>query len=83
MKKKPVMRIGGGRIFLFSLFAVALTAVEAFALRVCYSYSFGQVYRQSFISSTEGLLTIGAVALAVGLLGALLVALHTSKRARK
>lgn len=83
MKRKPVMRIGGGRVFLFSLLAVALTAVEAFTIRACYSYSFGSVYRQSFISSTEGLLTIGAVALTAGLLGALCVLLRASKRARK
>lgn len=83
MRKKPVMRIGGGRIFLFSVLAMVLTAVEAFAIRVCYSYSFGKVYRESFVSSTEGLLTIGAVALVMGLLGALLVVIRASKRARK
>ena len=83
MKKKPVMRIKGSRIFLFSILAVLLTAVEAFAIRVCYSYSFGEVYRESFVSSTKGLIAIGAVALVTGLLGALLVVLRASKRARK
>jgi len=83
MKKKPVVRIRGSRIFLFILFAIVLTAVEAFAIRTCYSYSFGEVYRESFVASTEGLITIITVALATGLLGALLVILRASKRARK
>ena len=83
MKKKPIMRISGVRIFSFSLLAILLTAVEAFAIRVCYSYAFGEVYRESFVSSTEGLLSIGAIALVTGLLGALLVVIRAMKRARK
>lgn len=83
MKKAPVMRISGARVFLFSLFAIALTAVEAFVIRVCYSYSFGKVFRESFVASKKGLITIIAVALVTGLIGALLVVLRTSKRARK
>lgn len=83
MKKKPVVRIRGARIFLFTVTAMALTAVEAFTLRVCYSYSFGKVFRESFVSSNEGLLTIGAVALVTGLIGALLIVMRASKRAKK
>ena len=83
MKKKPIVRITGGSIFLFSLVAIMLTAVEIFVVRACCSYSFGDVYRESFIASTEGLITIGVLAFAMGVLGALSVIISAAKRARR
>lgn len=83
MKRKPIMRITKGSIFFFSLLAVVFTAVETFVVRACCSYCFGEVFRESFIASTEGLLVVGALALAMGLLGGLSVAISAAKRARK
>lgn len=83
MKKKPVAKVSGGSIFVFSLVATILTAIEAFIVRTCCSYSFGDVYRESFVASTEGLIAIGVLALAMGILGALSVMISVAKRARK
>lgn len=83
MRKKPIVKIKRKSIFLFSLVAIILTAIEAFVVRACCSYCFGDVYRESFIASTEGLLTIGVLALAMGLLGGISVSISAAKRARK
>lgn len=83
MKRKPIMRITKGSIFLFSFLAVLFTAVETFVVRACCSYCFGDVFRESFIASTEGLIVVGVLALAMGLLGGIAVAISAAKRARK
>ena len=83
MKKKPIVKITGGSIFLFSLVATLFTAVEALVIRSCCSHCFGEVFRESFVASREGLVVIGILAVAMGLLGALSVVISSTKRARK
>ena len=83
LKKPATFGVSGGSIFAFSLLALVLTALEAFAVRATCSLAFGDVYRESFISSTVGFWVIGAVALAVGVLGAISVMITSSNRGRK
>lgn len=83
LKKPATFGVSGGSIFVFSLLVLVLTALEAFAVRASCALAFGDVYRESFISSRLGFLVIGAVALAVGFLGAVSVALTAAKRGRK
>ncbi|MBO5262112.1 MAG: hypothetical protein J6B45_03600 [Clostridia bacterium] len=83
MKKKPIVKITGGSIFAFSLVSVLFTAVEALVVRACCSYSFGEVFRESFIASEKGLIAVGVLALAMGLLGAISVVISSAKRARR
>lgn len=83
IKRKPPVKVTGFSIFLFSLVAVALTALETFVVRACCSYSFGDVYRESFIASTEGLITIGVLAFVMGILGAITIAISANSRAKR
>ncbi len=83
IKRKPPVKVTGLSVFLFSLVAVVLTAVETFVVRACCSYCFGDVYRESFIASTEGLLAIGILAAATGLVGAFTTSFSAFRRARK
>ena len=83
LNKKPLVKLKGSSIFGFGLVVTLLTALEGFIVRVCCSYSFGDLFRVSFISSTKGLLVIGATALLTGIIGAVAVAIGSSKRAKR
>ena len=83
LTKKPLVKIKGGSIFGFGLVATLMTAIEAFIVRACCSYSFGGLFRESFISSTQGILFIGILAVVTGIIGAVAVALGASKRAKR
>ena len=83
LKRSPIVKVKGSSVFAFSLLAVLFTAVEAFVIRACCSYCFGDVFRESFISSGEGLLSIAALALAMGIFGAMSVVISAGKRARR
>ena len=83
MKRKPAVKLSKKSVFVYSLVSILFTAVEAFVVRACYSYCFGDVYRESFIASTQGLLTIGALAAAMGILGGICIVMSAHKRARK
>ena len=83
VKRKPPVKVTGFSIFLFSLIAIALTAVEIFAVRACCSYCFGEIYRESFIASGEGLIVIAVLAAVTGVVGAITAALSAFKRARR
>ena len=83
LKRSPIVKVKGSSVFAFSLLAVLFTAVEAFIIRACCSYCFGDVFRESFISSGEGLLSIAALALAMGIFGAMSVVISAGKRARR
>lgn len=81
--KKPLVKIKGGSIFGFGFVAMLLTAVEAFIVRACCSYSFGGLFRESFIASDKGIIFIGILAVVTGIIGAIVVASGASKRAKR
>ena len=83
IKRKPPVKVTGLSIFLFSLVAIALTAVEIFAVRACCSYCFGDVYRESFIASSEGLIAIIILAAITGIVGAATAMVSAFRRARR
>lgn len=83
LTKKPLVKIKGGSIFGFGFVVALMTALEAFIVRACCSYSFGGLFRESFISSEHGFIFIGALALVTGILGSIAVAISASKTARR
>ena len=83
IKRKPPVKVTGFSIFMFSLVTVALTALETFVVRACCSYCFGDVYRESFISSSEGLVFIIVLSAMTGIVGAFTAAYSAHRRARK
>lgn len=83
IKRKPPVKVTGLSIFLFSLVAIVLTALETFVVRACCSYCFGDVYRESFIASAQGLISIGVLAVVMGVVGAITIAISAHSRAKK
>ncbi|MBO5312356.1 MAG: hypothetical protein J6B29_00175 [Clostridia bacterium] len=81
-KVSPIVKLKGGSVLGFSIITVLLTALEGFIVRACCSYSFGGVFRESFIASANGILFVLGLALVAGLLSAILVNISASRRAR-
>lgn len=83
LKTGATVRIGFLSVLWYSLAVTVLTALEAFAVRVACSYSFGDVYRESFIASSNGLILIAVLAVCTGIVSILLTLMGARRRARK
>ena len=83
LKKKPTVKIKGKSIAIFSILAMLFTAIEGFVVRACCSYAFGGVFRESFISSMDGIIFIAVLAVLTGIIAAMSVSLSARKRAKK
>ena len=83
LKRPAVMYMKGKRIVGFSLLAMLFTAIEGFVVRACCSYAFGGVFRESFISSMNGMVAIVLLSILTGMVGGISVAAGVKKRARK
>ena len=67
--------ISKGKMFAYSIITVLLSVLTAFAIKFGIAYSFGGVFRESFMMSPEGhLLTLG-IALPLSIGGAIFVAI--------
>ena len=82
-KVQKTFKVKGSGIFKYFLVTVLFTAVEAFVVRACCSYAFGDVYRESFLASRYGFLVIGVFALCVGLFGAFSASIGAGRQSRK
>ena len=83
LKKAPTVKMKKKSISLFALVVALITAVEGFVIRSCCSYSFGGVFRESFIASYDGLIALGALAILTGIIASISVSLTANKKARK
>lgn len=83
LKRSPVVKIKKKSILGFSLLTVLITAIEGFVVRACCSYAFGGVFRESFISSMDGIIFIGILAVLTGIVASISVSLSAKKRAKK
>ena len=81
-KRPPSVKIKGGGVIAFALLTTIITALEGFIVRACCSYSFGGVFRESFIASTNGLIFIGALAVLAGILSVIIIGASARSRAR-
>lgn len=76
-------RVGFFSILWYSLVVTLLTALEVFIVRAACSYSFGDVYRESFIASTNGLLLLAALAVCTGVISILFTLLGARRKSRR
>ena len=53
-KGKPIAFVHKKRITLYALASAVLTAFEVFFVKICCSYAFGGVFRESFMMSMDG-----------------------------
>ena len=83
LKKSPTVQMKRKSIALFAFVSMILTAIEGFVIRSCCSYSFGGVFRESFISSDVGLIPIGILAVITGLIASISVSVTAKKKAKK
>ncbi len=83
MRKGAAVRVGFFSVLWYSLAVTLMTALEAFAVRAACSYSFGDVYRESFIASSSGLILIAVLAVCTGIISILLTLWGARRRARK
>ena len=81
--RKPLMLLSRGKILLFALLTLLLTAAEGFVIKVGCAYAFGGVFREDYISSLEGTLWGLGAALAVALVGLLFALVPIRHRAKK
>ncbi len=82
-ERKPLMLLSRGKILLFALLTLLLTAAEGFVIKVGCAYAFGGVFREDYISSLEGTLWGLGAALAVALVGLLFALVPIRHRAKK
>ena len=83
LRRGATVKVGFFSVLWYSLAVSALTALEIFAVRAACSYSFGDVYRESFIASGSGLILIGLLALGTGVISILFTLIGTRRKARK
>lgn len=72
--KKRLADIPKGRILLYALCAILTTALEGFMIKVSCAYTFGGVFRENFIRTTDGLILGSLIAALIGIISIIIVA---------
>jgi len=66
--KEPIAFIPRARINWYMIFAILVTALETFVLKVSCAYAFGGVFRESFVRSSKGLVVSLLFAIVTGII---------------
>lgn len=83
MKVKKLAFIPGKRIFLYGLSAFLTTALAGFMVKVSCAYTFGGVFRESFIRTTDLIALDLLIAMVIGLISLIIVAFNIRSYSRR
>lgn len=67
-KTEPLWYIPRNKIRLYVILSTVLSLLEIYALKICCAYAFGEVFREDFIRSYNGAITILILSIAMGLI---------------
>ncbi|MBQ7352484.1 MAG: hypothetical protein IJW54_00610 [Clostridia bacterium] len=83
MKKRKLAFVPGKRVFLYGLSAFLTTALAGFMVKVSCAYTFGGVFRESFIRTKDAIALDLLIAIVIGIISLIIVAFNIRSYSRR